>query len=101
MAIMMAPLVQATMGLDGLPLCVKPEDLGVSRVSANEPQQETDGRRLACTVGPEVSQYLTSRHLKIEILESVDLAVALRQSLCANRRRFHQLGVLFVWAVQP
>ena len=72
------------MGLDCLALCVEPEDLSAAGGRADQSQQQPDRGGLPRTIGAKVAQDFAWRHLKIEIVDGVELAVALGQSLGAN-----------------
>ena len=74
------------MGLHGLSLAVEPEDLATSLRRLDEPQQQADGGRLACSVGTQVPDDLARGDFEVEVVEGGGTAIALGQTLRADGR---------------
>jgi hypothetical protein len=72
--------------LDGLALAVDPEDLASPLGGRDEPQNESDGGRLARPVGTQVSDDLALGDLEVEMVEGGDVAVTLGESLRPDGR---------------
>src|ERR1039458_10274595 len=70
-------------------MAVEPEDLGTPCRRSDQPQQQSNGRRLARTVGAEVSHDLPAGYLEAEVAQRIDIAVALGQAFGSNSRGFH------------
>ena len=83
----------APVDLDGPALAVEPEDLAAALCGVDEAEQQPDRRRLACTVGTEISDHLALCHVEVEVIEGGDVAIAFRQLLSAYGRRGHRAGV--------
>ena len=89
-------ICQPTISFDRLALTVESEDLGTPGRGSDEPEQETDGGRLASPVRTEVTHDLAFGHLETEILDRVDIAVPLGKPLGSNGHRSHSRDLLVV-----
>ena len=89
---------QAPMRLDRLASAVEPEDLGPAGARPGQPQEEANGGGLPGAVGPQVADNLTLGDLEIEVLQGVDVAVALGQTFGPDGRRAHWALPLVVFS---
>jgi hypothetical protein len=68
---------QATMRLVRVVLAIEPEEFRASRRGTDESEQQTDRRRLAGTIGPEIPEDLTLGHLEVQVAQGVGRSVGL------------------------
>ena len=76
---------ESAMQRDGISPRIAPEQLDVSRVGAQQAEQDSDGRRLAGPVRPEEPVHLSQRDRQIKAVERPGGSERLDQPRCVNR----------------
>ena len=73
-------ICQPTMQLRGLIPRVPSEESGGAGVTTDQPQQDSDRRRLSRSIGAEEAMYLTGGHLEVEPIEGPNMPEILHQT---------------------